>query len=300
MTLILNLINREHAIQVSDRCFTWFREDGAVEHTEDEHNKAVVFQDRLVLSYAGLGELPGRGRTDDWLARVLHDFDASLAPGDHDQARVFATVAERATEAFGHRELGRLHPARRRHLFVASCWGRFPPGFDRFEPYLMVISNFHTVDGGELALPVDHFEVLPPLRLRDPDTHRLAWFGATLGASERRALNAIKRLNPDRPGFAIAAIRLMAEVVRSVARRKRTVGRSLVAAAVPRDAVGVGAREQFRLAGRPAAGHETFLYLPRDERSEVSCLPNFVGEAGVVTNFEARVPRWQGGGKALP
>jgi hypothetical protein len=251
VTLILNLINREHAIQVSDRCFTWFREDGAIEHTEDEHNKAVVFKDRFVFSYAGLGELPGCGRTDDWLASVLHDFDISLAPCDHDQARVFATVAERATEAFGQREMGRLHPARRRHLFVAICWGRFPPGFDRFEPYLMVISNFHTGDGSELALPLDHFEVLPPQRLRDPDTTRLAWFGARLGASERRALNAVKRLNPGGPGFAVAAIRLMAEQVRSVARRKRTVGGSLVAAAVPRDAVGVGAREEFLSAGRP-------------------------------------------------
>jgi hypothetical protein len=107
-------------------------------------------------------------------------------------------------------------------------------------------------------------------------------------------LNAITRLNPDRPGFAIAAIRLMAEGVRSVARRKRTVGGSLVAAAVPRDAIGVGAREQFLSAGRAAPGYETFLYLPRDERSEVSYLPHFVGGAGVVTNFEARVPRWQG------
>lgn len=297
MTLILNLINREHAIQVSDRCFTWFGEDGTIEHTEDEHNKAVVFKDRFVFSYAGLGELPGCGRTDDWLASVLHDFNISLAPRDHDQARVFATVAERATEAFGHREMGRLHPARRRHLFVAICWGRFPPGFDRFEPYLMVISNFHTGDGSELALPLDHFEVLPPQRLRDPDTTRLAWFGARLGASERRALNAVKRLNPEKPGFAIAAIRLMAEQVRSVARRKRTVGGSLVAAAVPRDAVGVGARKQFLSAGRPAPDRETFLYLPRDERSEVSYLPHFVGGAGAVTNFEARVPRWQGGGE---
>jgi hypothetical protein len=42
------------------------------------------------------------------------------------------------------------------------------------------------------------------------------------------------------------------------------------------------------------AGRETFLYLPRDERGEVSYLPHFVGDAGVVTNFEARVSRWQG------
>jgi hypothetical protein len=110
-------------------------------------------------------------------------------------------------------------------------------------------------------------------------------------------LNAVKRLNPEKPGFAIAAIRLMAEQVRSVARRKRTVGGSLVAAAVPRDAVGVGARKQFLSAGRPAPDRETFLYLPRDERSEVSYLPHFVGGAGAVTNFEARVPRWQGGGE---
>jgi hypothetical protein len=74
----------------------------------------------------------------------------------------------------------------------------------------------------------------------------------------------------------------------------------LVAAAVPRDAIGVVAREHFLLAGRPAPGHETFLYLPGDERGEVSYLPTFVGDAGVVTNFEARVPRWQGGGKEHP
>src|SRR5215207_2697150 len=136
-----------------------------------EHNKAVVFKDRFVFSYTGLGELPGCGRTDDWLARVLHDFDIRLPPGDHDQARVFATVAERATEAFGHREMGRLHPARRRHLFVAICWGRFPPGFDRFEPYLMVVSNFHTVDGSELARPSTTSRCCPsaaPLPRRDP------------------------------------------------------------------------------------------------------------------------------------
>jgi hypothetical protein len=294
MTLILNLINRNHAIQVSDRRFTWWNPDGTLRLAEDHHNKAVVFKDRCVFSYTGLGTLPGGGRTDDWLMENLHQFDIGLPPGNHDQSLVFAAVADRATEAFRSPEIRRLPPSRRRHAFAGICWGRFPPALDQFEPYVIAISNFHSAAGVELAEPLDRFQIVGPRRLTDPQSSVLIWFGERVGSAERRALNAIRRLDPDRSGFAIAAIRLMAEQIRSVARqqpaRRRTVGESLMAAALPWDSVRAAADDHLLLAGPPRAGHQTFLYLPDDDRSEVVYLPHYVGHAGMARGFVAGPP----------
>jgi hypothetical protein len=291
MTLVLNLINQNHAIQVSDRRFTWPNPDGTTGPAEDHHNKVVVFKDRFVFSYTGLGELPGVGRTDDWLMETLHQFDIDLPPGDHDQSLVFASVADRATDAFRRPLIRRLAPSRRRrHAFVGICWGRFPPRLDQFEPYVIAISNFHSAAARELAEPLDRFQVIGPRRLTDPQSSVVIWFGERLGSAEQRALNAIRRLDPERSGFAIAAIRLMAEQIRSVARRRRTVGRSLMAAALPRDSVRGATDEHFLLAGVPRANQQTFLYLPADDRSEVVYLPHYVGHSGMAANFVAGPP----------
>jgi hypothetical protein len=69
-----------------------------------------------------------------------------------------------------------------------------------------------------------------------------------------------------------------------------------MAAAVPRDSVRVAADHHFLLAGPPQAAHQTFLYLPADERSEVAYLPHYVGHSGVAANFVARRPRSSGEG----
>jgi hypothetical protein len=287
MTLVLTLINRNHAIQVSDRRFTF---PGTTKPPEDHHNKVVVFKDRIVFSYTGLGGLPGAGRTDDWLSESLHDFDIGLPPGDHDQSLVFASVADRATEAFRRPQIRRLPPSRRRHAFVGTCWGRFPPGLDQFEPYVIAISNFHSTEGRELSQPLDRFQVIGPRRLTDPRNSVLVWFGERLGSAEQRALNAVRRLDPDRSGFATAAIRLMAQQIRRVAQRRKSVGRSLMAAALPRGSITVARKEHVVLAGAPRAQEQTFLYLPADERSEVVFLPHYVGHSGTAANFMAGPP----------
>ena len=70
MTMLLACLTDELVYQVSDRRLTDVASSNVV--VDDESNKAVVVDGRMVFTYTGLAKI-GSERTDLWLARVIGD-----------------------------------------------------------------------------------------------------------------------------------------------------------------------------------------------------------------------------------
>ena len=111
MTLVISLISRDHAIQISDRKLVWVESDGSIRDREGEFNKAVLYCKRIAFSYCGLAEAgPRRQRTDLWLADELREL------GEVDQGALIVGLAEelrsglriRVSRSFLHPAVGML------------------------------------------------------------------------------------------------------------------------------------------------------------------------------------------------
>jgi hypothetical protein len=68
VTLVLDCFARDAAFQVSDRRLV-DPERGTI--VDDETNKAVILNGRVVFSYTRLAKIRGQ-RTDEWLARAVY------------------------------------------------------------------------------------------------------------------------------------------------------------------------------------------------------------------------------------
>jgi len=283
MTLVLSLLTPTHALQASDRKVVSICRGEIVEE-DDQRNKAVLFRDRWAFGFTGLAELGPDRRTDLWLAEALSRADQSLPPGDHDPRVLFRAVARRATDEFRRREILRLPSKLRRHAFVGVCWGRFPDAAQPL-PYLVLISNFHDPKAGELGCATDAFDFF--IDRADPGVSSVYWTGELLDRSEVRAMSALKRIDPRAPGFAAAAIRLMVEQVRSVANRRRTVGRGVLTVEIPGKVIEGRKAERFILHGSPDADQVTFLYFPPGSEDATIHGPTYVGEGTVMSDFRA-------------
>lgn len=283
MTLVLSLLTPTHALQASDRKVVSIRR-GEIVDDDELRNKAVLFRDRWAFGFTGLAELGPDGRTDLWLADALSHADQSLPPGDHDPRVLFRAIAQRATAEFSRREIRRLPAELRRHAFVGVCWGRFPDVAQPL-PYLVLISNFHDRTIGELGHATDAFDFF--IERGEPGTSTIYWTGELLDRREVRAIGAIKRIDPRAPGFAQAAIRLMVEQIRSVASRRRTVGRGVLTVDIPAEVIDSARAERFILHGSPRQEQVTFLYFPPGSEDATVYGPTYVGEGTVMTNFRA-------------
>jgi len=286
MTLVLSFLTPTHALQASDRKVVSIRRGEIVEE-DDQRNKAVLFKDRWAFGFTGLAELGPDQRTDLWLADALSRADQSLASGDHDPRILFRAVAQRATDEFRRREILRLPAELRRHAFVGVCWGRFPDIAQPL-PYLVLISNFHDPGAGELRHATDRFDFF--IHRADPGVSTIYWTGEVLHRTEVRAMSAMKRVDPRAPGFAAAAIRLMVEQVRSVASRRRTVGRGVLTLDIPGKVFESRRSERLVLHGSPDPDQVTFLYFPPGSEDAIVHGPTYVGEGTVMSNFRAWQP----------
>jgi hypothetical protein len=77
MRLVLSVLTQDHVIQVSDRCMTFERGDGAVRF-EEGHNKAGVFERRIAFGYTGAGEIEDSyGR--EWMTTTLQGTTNAIA-----------------------------------------------------------------------------------------------------------------------------------------------------------------------------------------------------------------------------
>jgi hypothetical protein len=71
-------------------------------------------------------------------------------------------------------------------------------------------------------------------------------------------MRAIERLDPRATGFAAAALRLMVEQIRSVASRRRTVGRGVLTVDIPRSVMDAQRSERVILHSSPDPDQVTF------------------------------------------
>jgi hypothetical protein len=173
-----------------------------------------------------------------------------------------------------------------RHAFVGVCWN-FPDAAVPL-PYVVLISNFHDRRHGELTRAIDTFGFF--IQRAELGASSIYWTGEELGRSEIRAMKALGRVDPAAPGFAASAIRLMVEQIRSVARRKRSVGRGVLTVDIPRAVFDARRPERFIGHSAPADYQASFLYFAPNSEDSVIHGPTYVGEHVVMSDFRAWQP----------
>ncbi len=147
MTLLLGLMNRRHAVLVSDRRLSI---DGRM--TEDESNKAATFvcaDGRLAIAFTGLAKADGFV-TNRWLL----DAFAEAAEADYLMMPTIQRVAKLATERF--KSLVTARPSDR--CLSVVCAGYIYDA-DGSRGLLTMISNFERLDGQSFAAPSAEFAV---------------------------------------------------------------------------------------------------------------------------------------------
>ena len=146
MTLILDCIARDAVFQVSDRRLT-DAYGGTV--VDDQSNKAVVVDGRIVFGYTGLAIINGQ-RTDQWLAQVIADGPTQ------DMSAVANRIRDKATAAFSRL---RCPTILKRHAFRGTGWFRLK-NEDEPSPGLITVHNlFDHETGNLLDQPLPEFKV---------------------------------------------------------------------------------------------------------------------------------------------
>jgi len=276
MTLIMSLLSRDYAIQVSDRRFVWFEPNGNVKRIDDESNKSLVWTYLNAIAFTGIGNLGVKHRTDLWLANQIAKLEAER-PELSDQGEMFKAIAEKATEYFGGPRISRLDKDLKRHAFVAVGWGR-EDDKSELRPHIVRIGNFVAPDG-----PTgDRFRVTVE-RLQDPTNVRVRWDGQTLLDEERAELDGLKSLDPATLDFADSASHIMGELIRKVSARNEAVGRGLLITVLPRASIGDG--DGLLLAAPAQKNIQTFLYVPPDDREGIVYGPTVVSGGMVLADF---------------
>jgi hypothetical protein len=278
MTLVLDCFARDAAFQVSDRWLT-DPERGAV--VDDQTNKAVVVNGRVVFSYTGLARIEGQ-RTDEWLARAIAD-----GPTE-DMAAVARRVADKATVAF--RRLN-CESRFKRHAFRGTGWFRLK-NEDWFSPGLITVHNaFDHNTGHWLSQPLNEFKVASYFPSKLPGGCFIRNVGVTATAEERSAVMRLVRKCANHPKATKRAVLdalVMAVQWLSKHRNYKTIGPSLMAICLPRSCVekldGTGAFVMFT--GKPEDSAPTFLYVPAKGTTPISFGPIFVGGQIILTGFQ--------------
>jgi hypothetical protein len=284
MTLVVSLISADHVIQVSDRRLVWLRGRQIVDE-DDNRNKAVIWCNRLAFAYTGFAELGTESRTDLWIASTLSAWAGTLPPDKQKQDAVVAALAKAAATELSNKPFRDVPRDRRQHAFVGAGWACFDGATD-FEPYIATMANYRGKPGNPTPAE-DEFEV-GIQRLPEDKKIWVNWMGQDLGEREVAALDGLNGMLRDPTTFGLSAAGLLADQVRSVAARNRTVGRGLLISALPRSAIVPGQAENILLAGPPEEGQLTFLYVPPDEDEGVQYGPTYVCGQSTMANFEAR------------
>lgn len=233
MTLVLSVLTHDCVYQVSDRRLTWRDRAGEIVDHDDERNKAVLYNRRLVFAYSGEAEVGDERQTDTWLAATLVKWEADhRSPSTGDQRDALLHLAKAANREFERRRL-----RGRRHAFVAVGWARFADAeaVDDFRPYLAAVSNFMDEEGRPLRQP-QKFSLFT--RLLQPDERG---FFLPIGVrvpkfEEDEAIRQLAQVDTGRfgpEGF----MRFLGDEVRRVAGTNELVGRALLFNVLPRAAI---------------------------------------------------------------
>lgn len=263
MTLILGLLTHDYVIQISDRRVTSWPSCNLI---DDERNKAIQFNNNLVLSCTGLAEISGMP-TAEWVVKVGAKLTTSLD-------EFIKTIQTEATTAFSSL---RIQQNLKRHLFTGIGFAQ-TTNFEQIVPIHVVISNaWDSANKTWLDEAKNEFEVsgyiLPP-KGRFLFIHSM---GANLIPQEvtqtkRLLRKAFGKVSP----LGLASI--LCDTIWQVASRNKTVGKSLMVNILPKlsvesSVVGmVGLHPDTKEINFP-----TFLNIHDDFNNKISYFPYFVG-----------------------
>jgi hypothetical protein len=280
MTLVMSLLSKDYAIQVSDRRFVWFSPDGQIDRVDDEENKSVVWTPLNAFAFTGIGNLGVSGRTDLWLAREISKWEEETPVEKQSQPGLMEAIATRATAYFNGPRISRIDKELRRHAFVGVGWGRESPETD-LVPHMVRIGNFRATE------PADDRFTINFVRLDEPAAIRVWWDGQLLTPEEESDLNKLNALDSSSVDFANGASFVLGEIVRRVASRNDAVGRGLLITVMPRKSIREGESDWRLMAAPASADEQTFLYVAPDDRQGIVYGPTIVSGGGVFSNFMA-------------
>ena len=223
MTLILSIATPQFVAHVSDRRLT-LEKNKQFTTLDDDTNKLVVYANSIVFGYTGLACIDRKQseRTDWWLTKKLSELPTKLL------SDAVVHVRDQATEAFQ-----RLHyPAdKKRHAFVGVGWQEQDD--ESVLPIMVRISNFHGEQGEILPAARDTFSAYA--EVYESPGFGLCSTGANINPAQwadlRRLVNrcAKKGTGPN------PIIRHFAMTIRKIAAGNPTVGKNLLAVAMPKD-----------------------------------------------------------------
>lgn len=264
MTLILSCITREYVVQVSDRKVTAI--DGS--WSENHRNKAVFFCGHSAFAYTGLASLAGLP-TEEWLTLELRNAKA-LTDGIPHIAREAKVALRRIPFAasVSTEERNKI----RRLAFVNVAFVRdaqaedFAP--EHLHPMITVVSNFFRPPNIWLPQAEREFQTWHRF-LSNDEPFAVFSSGQSLRPDEHKDLSEQLGACIGRTATAYPMARLLARQIRTVSYRSDRVGRNVMCAIIPREAV-------FRDVGQPpvsslilldteAAEEADFFRFPKDD-----------------------------------
>jgi hypothetical protein len=277
MTIVLDCFARNAAFQISDRRLTDPDRPGKI--VDDETNKAVLVNGRVIFSYTGLATIEGQ-RTDEWLAHAIAD-----GPTD-DMAAVAQRVSDKATTAF--RRL-RLVPRYKRHAFRGTGWFRLK-NESWLSPGLITIHNaFDHETGGWLNDPLPEFRVASYFPSKLPGGCFIRNVGVTRSEQERGAIvRLVRKCAKHRNATTRTVLDALVMAVQWLSKHRRyeTIGPGLMAVCLPQSSAEKADKTFTFLAGKPNDSTPTFFYVSAKGATRIMFGPIFVFGQQILTGFE--------------
>jgi hypothetical protein len=266
----------------SDRRLTrYYPRSGRSELLTDNRNKTIVLCNHFHIGYTGLANIEGK-RTDEWVAERL-----ASAPSALDGV---ITLTDEATRAF------RPLPADiRRHAFLSVGWARTEPS-SGLQPLLILISNSLDQRWQWLGRPEERFTRrawgLPP-----ESEGQLRWVGRGISANEAEQHYQYLKGHAQGGGDARGAAFLLANCIRSVARRDSAVGKGVLLSVLSKAVVGQPVSTSLTGSSGAMDEHNCW-YLPADEtrNNPVQYSPTYVCQGLLLARGEVwttKPPCWR-------
>ena len=196
---------------------------------DDDTNKLVVFANTIVFGYTGLAFIDRKQLepTDWWLTQRLSELSTKSL------SDAVIHVRDQATEAFQRLPNNASYTViTKRHAFVGIGWQEQED--KTLLPIIVRISNFHD-EQTILSAAKDHFEAYA--EVYSSPGFGLCYTGANVTPEEWADVNRlINRCGKKGTGFN-PVIRHFVSAIRKIAARDRTVGKNLLAVAMPKGAI---------------------------------------------------------------
>lgn len=276
MTLILSCLTKNTVFQISDRRLT--NAACPSEVLDDERNKAVVVDGRIVFGYTGLSEIRGE-KTDDWLARIVSKAST------RDMSQVACQIRDAATEDFGRM---RLPSQYKYQAFQGAGWFRLK-GEEHLCPGIVTIDNgIDHQTGSWLPAPMSEFRVSSQFPSKMPGECVLNSVGFTPSIQEKSAIvRLLRKCVKHRRATPHAVQHALIISMRWLSSRNPTIGPGLMAVCLPKKSVEKSERtgQLMMLASAPNESTPTFVYVSATGLTTWFG-PHFVGGGSVITGFQ--------------